>query len=134
MALRRDHSQAEIETLAEKFRESWSKGQIVKSWLRAHGAELRRLVREEDWAWANIGRALSLAGIVYRTGNAWSPETLRKAVTLACKPGKRALREARRQTVSPAASEIPQPQHDGTGEFRVVRRRPVETSPSKGDP
>lgn len=59
MVLKRSHSQAEIEELARTFRETWSEGQVIRSWLRSHSEELRKLVREEDWSWANIGKALS---------------------------------------------------------------------------
>jgi len=120
VAVRRNHNQAEIEALAATFRESWTKGQIVKSWLRIHAGELRRLVHEEDWAWVNIGCALSLAGIAYRTGNAWSAENLRKAVILACKPTKRALREAARVPAQKASPALPM---SAEPEFRIIRRQ-----------
>ncbi len=88
MVYRRDHNQADIETLAQKFRESWNKGELIRPWLRRHGEELRALVRDEDWAWENIGKALSLAGIAFKTGNPWGGENLRRSVALALKPRK----------------------------------------------
>ena len=100
MAIRRQHSDAEIAALAEQFRQSRSQGQFIRSWLRAHGDELMDLVRQDDWAWVNLGRALTLAGIAYRTGKPWTGETPRRAVALAKKPLKRAPRA---KTLLPAA-------------------------------
>ena len=33
MVYRRDHTQADIETLAQKFHESWNEGQLIRPWL-----------------------------------------------------------------------------------------------------
>ena len=67
MVLKRDHREADVEELAKKFREDWSEGEVIRSWLRRHSEELRNLVRKEDWSWANIGNApASLRGIVSR--------------------------------------------------------------------
>jgi hypothetical protein len=135
MALRRQHGEAEIEALAAKFRQSWRDGTLIKSWLKAHADELRRLVQEEDWAWTNIGRALSKAGIAYQTGNGWSGETLRKTVAKAMKPSKRAGRRSHPVTAtmtvpSKPAAVIPlfgdRNTESGAKEFRIVRRRPAQ--------
>lgn len=115
MVLRRAHSEAEIAALAEKFRESWSDGQLIRSWLRRHGEELRLLVRDEDWAWVNIGKAMALAGIRFRTGNAWTGENLRRSVDLAMKPRKG-------RTQEPTALVSTRPDAKGEPEFRVIRR------------
>jgi hypothetical protein len=80
MSVRGRHSEKEIAELASRFRESWRDGQLIKSWLRTHAEELLHLVRNEDWAWLNIGKALSLAGIRYQTGRPWGGETIRKEV------------------------------------------------------
>ena len=133
MVLKRDHNDAEIEKLAEKFRESWSEGQVIRSWLRSHSADLRKLVREEDWSWTNIGRALSAAGIQFKTGKAWTGENVRRAVDLATKP-----RKARETTQSavPKVAAVPvsvpampasaqaAPKAPGEPEFRIIRRGP----------
>ncbi len=88
MVLKRDHREADVEELAKKFREDWSEGEVIRSWLRRHGEELRNLVRKEDWSWENIGKALSLAGIQFKTGKGWTGENVRRAVDLAMKPKK----------------------------------------------
>lgn len=131
--LKRDHNNAEIEKLAQKFRESWSEGQVIRSWLRNHSAELRKLVREEDWSWANIGKALSAAGIQFKTGKPWTGENVRRAVDLAVKPRKL---PGTKQTTTPFAPTAPvsapvtpvlasaAPKGAGEPEFRIIRRGP----------
>jgi hypothetical protein len=50
------------------------------TWLNRHegrAGELSRLV-EDGWSWADIGRAMHLAGIAYRTGEPISAAILRK--------------------------------------------------------
>jgi hypothetical protein len=130
MVLKRDHRDADIEALAEKFREDWSEGQVIRSWLRQHGEELRNLVRHEDWAWANIGKALSKAGIQFKTGNGWTGENVRRAVDLAMKPKK--VRVAKLQAPTtltppkvPASPPIssPPPRPSGEPEFRIIQRK-----------
>jgi hypothetical protein len=39
-------------------------------------------------SWDNIGKALTLAGIKFKTGNPWGGENLRRSVALALKPRK----------------------------------------------
>ena len=94
MVLKRGHREADVEVLAKKFREDWSEGEVIRSWLRRHGEELRNLVRKEDWSWENIGKALSLAGIQFKTGKGWTGENLRRAVDLAMKPKKVRARQS----------------------------------------
>jgi hypothetical protein len=133
MGLKRDHQDADVEALAIKFREDWSEGQVIRSWLRRHGEELRNLVRHEDWAWVNIGKALSLAGIQFRTGKSWTGENLRRAVDLAMKP--KMVRVPKSQTpatvsgpplpavsaASPSSTLPPVP--PGEPEFRIIQRK-----------
>ena len=139
MAIRRQHTDAEIAALAERFGQSWSEGQLIRPWLRAHGEELMDLVRRDDWAWVNLGRALTLAGIAYRTGKPWTGENLRRAVVLAKKPLKRAqraqaLRPAeeitvetlRGQRAEQAPSPLPEPPEP---EFRIIRPTAVANLP-----
>ncbi len=146
MAIRRQHTDAEITALAERFGQSWSEGQLIRPWLRAHGDELMDLVRRDDWAWVNLGRALTLAGIAYRTGKPWTGENLRRAVTLAQKPLKRAphgkallpadempagmMRETRAEQ-APDLSQLPEPSEP---EFRVIRPAAVTTLPPASPP
>lgn len=133
MVLKRDHNDAEIERLAEKFRESWSEGQVIRSWLRQHSSELRKLVREEDWSWANIGRALSAAGIQFKTGKGWTGENVRRAVDLAMKPrkGRAGKPQATLSApvpatwpVQPSHAPSPSPRPAGEPEFRIIQRGP----------
>jgi hypothetical protein len=123
MVYRRDHSRSDIETLAQKFRECWNTGELIRPWLRRHGEELRTLVRDEDWAWKNIGKALSLAGIAFKTGNPWTGENLRRSVALALKPRKGRGRPAAK------AAMPPKPETKAEPEFRVIRRGPGDGQP-----
>jgi hypothetical protein len=132
MVLKRDHRETDVEALAKTFRENWNEGEIIRSWLRRHGEELRTLVRHEDWSWANIGKALSTAGIQFKTGNGWTGENVRRAVDLAMKPKKaRAgkLQASSIPTALPAPTSpppsAPLPQRpSGEPEFRIIRRGP----------
>jgi hypothetical protein len=123
MVYRRDHSEAEIQKLAEQFRESWNEGQLIRPWLRRHGGELQALVRDEDWAWMNIGKALTLAGIKFKTGNPWGGENLRRSVALALMPRKGRGRPAANAAVPATPETKPEP------EFRVIRRGQSTTPP-----
>jgi hypothetical protein len=123
MVYRRDHNQTDIETLAQKFRKSWNVGELIRPWLRRNGEELRALVRDEDWAWENIGKALSLAGIAFKTGNARTGENLRRSVALALKPRKGRGRPAAKAAMPPT------PETKGGPEFRVIRRGPGTSPP-----
>lgn len=132
MVLKRNHNDAEIEKLAEKFRESWNEGHIIRSWLRHHSDELRKLVREEDWSWTNIGRALSAAGIQFKTGKGWTGENVRRAVDLAMKPRKGRVGKPQATVSAPPppatwsteASRAPSPRPPGEPEFRIIQRGP----------
>lgn len=128
MVLKRDHRKADVEVLAQEFRESWSEGQVIRSWLRRHGEELRNLVRQEDWAWENIGKALSLAGIQFKTGKGWTGENVRRAVDLAMKPRKGRVGKSQATPVPPSSpSPSPSPRPAGEPEFRIIQRGPGMT-------
>jgi hypothetical protein len=74
----RDHD--ELEEQAGIFGRDWRAGDRVMTWLNRHegrSGELSRLV-EDGWSWADIGRAMHLAGISYRTGEPISAAILRK--------------------------------------------------------
>lgn len=133
MGLKRDHTDAETEALAETFRESWSEGQVIKSWLRQHGEELRALVRQDDWSWENVGRALSKAGIRYKTNKPWDAEILRRCVDQAMKPKKVRAPKAPPPALVPAPVAIPAsvapiplvpPRAAGGPEFKIIQRGP----------
>ena len=139
MAIRRQHTDAEIAALAERFGQSWSEGQLIRPWLRAHGEQLMDLVRRDDWAWINLGRALTLAGIAYRTGKPWTGENLRRAVALAQKPLKRAQHAQALRPDDETPAEAPREMRAGQAplplpepperEFRVIRQVPFESRP-----
>ena len=90
-------------------------------------------VREEDWSWVNIGRALSAAGIQFKTGKAWTGENVRRAVDLAMKPRKA---PGTKQATTPFTPTAPvstpvtpvlasaAPKGGGEPEFRIIRRGP----------
>jgi hypothetical protein len=133
LVLKRNHSHSEIEELAKHFRETWSEGQIIRSWLRSHSEELRKLVREEDWSWANIGKALSAAGIQYNTDKGWTGENVRRAIDLATKPKQPRAGKPQAALAAPVAAtptgmtlSMPPPvaRPAGEPEFRVITRRP----------
>jgi len=70
----------ELEHQADIFIRDWRSGDRVMTWLNRHegkSAELTRLL-EDGWSWADIGRAMHLAGIAYRSGAPISPAILRK--------------------------------------------------------
>lgn len=129
MVLKRNHTDAEIEELAERFRESWSEGHVIRSWLRSHSAELRKLVREEDWSWANVGKALSLAGIQFKTNKGWTGENVRRAVDLATK-AKKGRPEKIQAPMPPisgpsfAPAAPPPSRPAGEPEFKIIQRGP----------
>lgn len=75
---RRDRD--ELEEQAGLFGRDWRAGDRVMTWLNRHEGrtgELSRLVAD-GWSWADIGRAMHLAGITYRTGEPISAAILRK--------------------------------------------------------
>jgi hypothetical protein len=88
MPLKRFHTEAEIETLADTLRPLWRQGDIVRPWLRQHYGMLLELVHG-DWSWAAIARAMTLAGITYRTGKPWNADWLQSEVFRARQPLKR---------------------------------------------
>ena len=135
MVLKRDHTDAEIEELAQRFRENWSEGQVIRSWLRSHSAELRKLVREEDWSWANVGKALSLAGIQFKTNKGWTGENVRRAVDLATKPKKVRAEKSSPSMPPPSGPSFlpaaaPPSRPTGEPEFKIIQRGPGSTVPS----
>jgi hypothetical protein len=134
MGIKRSHSLAEVEALSEKFREDWSEGQVIRSWLRRHGEELRNLVRQEEWTWVNIGKALSQAGIQFKTGKSWTGENLRRSVDLAMKPkqARTSKLQAPSAVSAPALPAVPfapppsppqPPIPSGEPEFRIIQRK-----------
>jgi hypothetical protein len=141
MVLKREYREADVEALAQKFCQSWNEGEVIRSWLRGHGEELRNLVRQEDWSWTNIGKALSLAGIQFKTGKGWTGENVRRAVDLAMKPKKARAGKAQAApvptiTLPSPPSALPPPRPPGEPEFRIIQRGPgaAQGQFKKGEP
>ena len=77
---KRPRHREELEQQADTFGRDWRAGDRVMTWLNRHegrATELSRLVGD-GWSWADIGRAMHLAGITYRTGAPISAAILRK--------------------------------------------------------
>ena len=123
MPAKQRHTEADIAALAEEFRKSWQEGQVLRSWLRVHAEELRHLVRHQDWAWANIGNAMSLAGITYRTGTHWTGEYLRRTLVKACATQTKRFPQVAvpKHKAKHTNQEIIPIQTDP--EFRIIRRK-----------
>ncbi|MDE8344224.1 MAG: hypothetical protein POG24_10455 [Acidocella sp.] len=105
MPLKRFHTEAEIETLADTLRPLWRQGDVVRPWLRQHYGMLLELVHG-DWSWATIARALTLAGITYRTKKPWNADWLQSEVFRARQPLKR-HRLQKGQSLERSISEAP---------------------------
>jgi hypothetical protein len=76
---KRKRTDAELQALAQVLGADWVQGDTVQTWIHKHegkSGELSRLV-EEGWLWEDIGKAMHLAGITYRTGQPIPPHTLR---------------------------------------------------------
>jgi hypothetical protein len=139
MPKRRNRPSNDIAELAAHFQESWNDGQAVAFWLRQHAEELFQYFREGNWTWANIGQALTQAGIVYRTGTPWTGENLRRNLKRTLVPGKRELKLLRTvselPTVPPPVPTAPmplpleltavvQPSPQPEPEFKLIRPKP----------
>src|SRR4051794_3108355 len=67
---------AHVERLAALFRARWVPADGIAPWLRKNLPRLRRMVDDEGWSWADVGRALTLAGITYDGGRPWTGKVL----------------------------------------------------------
>ena len=70
----------ELEKQARLFGQDWHAGDRVQTWLVRHEGKLGELSQmvADGWCWADIGRAMHIAGITYRTGEPISAAVLRK--------------------------------------------------------
>ena len=105
LPIKRQPSEAELDTLAERFRTLWREGDVLRPWLRKHHAMIRALVRD-DWSWAAVAVALTRAGITWRTGRAWSAEGLRREIVRANIPLKSRTHAA--SDPAPGVQAVPQ--------------------------
>ncbi len=137
MSLRRVPSDNEIEALAARFRAIWAPGEVIRPWLRQHAEMLLALVRE-GWSWAAIARALTRAGITYRTGRAWTADGLQSEAYRARKPLRGYVRKSTQPTETdlargsegvppaPAAGAILPTAAPAEPRFKPVSFRPIE--------
>jgi hypothetical protein len=104
---KRKRSDAELQDLARVLGADWTQGDAVQTWIHKHEGrtgELSRLV-EDGWLWEDIGKAMHLAGITYRTGQQIPPHTLRlKAHLSRNRERDRAATKAARQIHTTAAA------------------------------
>lgn len=82
---------ADIQTLAVRWRTAWRPSDGIEPWLRRHLAELIGLIHHEHWSWDDLARALNETAIRYATGRPWSAARLSSKV--------RRLRARQRQAV-----------------------------------
>jgi hypothetical protein len=109
---KRVRSVEELAALARVFGADWHPGDNIMTWIRRHEGgvrELSKLVRD-GWSWADVGRAMALAGIVYRTGTPIAAGILSNKAWLAREVDRRdKVREAARSalvTALPAAASV----------------------------
>lgn len=119
-AIKRRRDSDELEALAATFRPGWKPGDKVQTWLRRHGPELTLLVREGGWAWDDIGRAMALAGVAYRSGEPIGGRLLCRKVSVA-------RRQASPRTTVPPPRPAPAPTI--SGEPATVEPTPPAAEP-----
>ena len=93
----------DVEQLATELRGRWVPADGIAPWLRRNASRLHRMVRNEGWSWEDIGRALTLAGIVYGSGTPWTGQHLMVKVTQA----RAQLRDRAKKAAVAAASAQP---------------------------
>lgn len=76
MPRKRPRPDVDVERLAAEFRRCWGHAEAIEPWLRRNASRLRGMVRNEGWSWADIGRAMTLAGITYSGGKPWTRKVL----------------------------------------------------------
>lgn len=103
MPRKRPRTDADVEKLAAEFRERWTPAHGITPWLRRMGSRLQRMVREDSWAWADIGRAMTLAGITYESGKPWTGTLLMVKAAQARKQSRDRLTRAKVAASLPGA-------------------------------
>ena len=74
---------ADVERVAADLRTRWVPADGIAPWLRKNLPRLRRMARDDAWSWADIGRAMTLAGITYGSGKPWTGKMLTMKVAQA---------------------------------------------------
>jgi len=80
---KRRRDRGELEAQARTFGTDWQVGDRAMTWLHRHEGQLNELSHlvKDGWSWADIGRAMHIAGIAYRTGAPITDVILRKKAT-----------------------------------------------------
>lgn len=100
---------ADVERLAVELRKRWVPADGIKPWLRRNAPRLRRMVQDEGWSWQDIGRALTLAGIVYGSGIPWTGKVLTVKITQARAQTRDRAKQAAAASMSPKPAPKPGP-------------------------
>jgi hypothetical protein len=80
MPIKHLRSAHEIEETARDLARQWRQGDGVEPFLRRVEPELSRRVRNDNWSWETVARALNRAGITYQTGREWTGELLSQKI------------------------------------------------------
>lgn len=95
MARKHPRPDADIARLASDLAASWTAADGIEPWLRTHVPRLTRMIQDESWSWSDIARALTVAGIQYKSGRPWTGTFLAvKAAEVRAQRKKRAHRRA----------------------------------------
>lgn len=124
---KRRRDRGELETQARTFGTDWKVGDRVMTWLHRHEGRLNELSHlvKDGWSWADIGRAMHIAGIAYRTGAPMTDVILRKKATEA-RSANDAKSARSQEAVGPLVSDgVTTPARQQA----PVRSPPVRTSP-----
>ena len=150
---KRKRSGAELQELARDLGADWAQGDTVQTWLHKHEGKARELSRivDQGWSWEDLGKAMHLAGIGYRTGEPISANTLRHKAylsrnrerdRLAAKAARKDRDSTPRMTpgveipASAPLSQVPAPLKEATQNapdepvFQLVTLRRVQHTPT----
>lgn len=73
---KRPRTEDELQEASAHFGRDWTQNDPVMPWIREHEPELRALV-SSGWTWDDVGRAMALAGITYKTNAPMTGPVLR---------------------------------------------------------
>lgn len=77
---KRVRTSEEVEALSRTFSADWRAGDQIMTWLKRHEGKTQKLSNlvRDGWSWTDVGRAMAVAGIHYRSGEPMSAAILRK--------------------------------------------------------
>ena len=123
---------AQVERLADEFRRRWVAADGIEPWLRRNLGRLARMT-EVGWSWADIGRAMTAAGITYSTGRPWTgPLLARKAVQVRAQIRQREARRSAARSLMPRQADLAPAPPPTSGEVRAAA--PDEIEPDEPQP